>query len=472
MMAPGEVKALFDRLESRLLRQRVQCARVDSWVRPELDRGFELPRRATREHQDLADLSRTPWLRLVVDNVVQAMYVDAVYASSGKSRELWGLWAANGMQSLQVSAHRAMISYGHCYALVSRAVRHGEKSSRVRFFSPKAMAVEFDDAGVDALPSAALELVGAQRWVLHVPGEDIHLERRDAASTDTEMNGLVITARIPTGLAYVPVVRFANQVDLDGRVIGEVEPFIPTAQRINKTSYDRLLAQHFNSWKVKTATGLELPSVVDADGEPTDRLDVEATEHLKTKLAQDDILVAEDPEVKFGTLDATSLDPFVASWRSDIEALAAATQTPAHALTGQLVNLSAEALAAARAPLTQKVYERQMNAGVSYARVLQLMAEMAGLVELAADDRVRVTWQDMEVRSLSQAADALSKVASGLRVPVRALWHLVPGVEATEVEEWERLSDEEIERDPLTASFQRQAEQTIGGVSGGADETG
>lgn len=466
-MTPEEIKDLFDRLESRLRRQRLQCDTVDSWMRPELDRGFDLPRRATSEHQGLADLSRTPWLRLVVDNVVQAMYVDAIYSSRGKSAELWGLWAANGLQSLQVSAHRAMVAYGHCYALVSRAVRHGDRSARARFFSPKAMAVEFDDSGVDALPSAALELVGRERWILRVPGEEIRLERHDPVTSSTEMQGLVITSRASTGLPYVPVVRFANQLDLDGRVIGEVEPFIPTAQRINKTSYDRLLAQHFNSWKVKTATGLELPTEMGADGEPTEQVDQLAAEQLKTKLAQDDILVAEDPETKFGTLDATALDPFVNSWRSDIEALAAATQTPAHALTGQLVNLSAEALAAARAPLTQKVYERQMNAGVSYSRVLQLMAEAAGMRDLAADDRVRVTWQDMEVRSLSQAADALGKIAAGLKVPVRALWHLVPGVEATEIEEWERLADEEVERDPLQRSFQRQAESTVTEVDGG-----
>lgn len=466
-MTPVELKTLFDRLESRLVRQRESCESVDSWLRPVLKHGFSLPAKATVEHRALADLSRTPWLRLVVDNVVQAMYVDAVYTSGGKSPELWGLWSANGMQSLQVSAHRAMIGYGHCYALVSRAFRHGRRSARVRFFSPRSMAVEFDDSGVDVLPSAALEATGPDSWVLRVPGEDVFLRRDPVVSPDSVMDGLVVERRVATGLSYVPVVRFANQLDLDGRVIGEVEPFIPSAQRINKTSYDRLLAQHFNSWKVKTVTGLELPSVVGADGEPTDVVDQAATDRLKVKLAQDDVLVGESEDVRFGTLDSTALDPFVNSWRSDIEALAAVSQTPAHALTGQLVNLSAEALAAARAPLTQKVYERQMNAGVSYARMLQLMADAAGLSDVAADDRVRVTWQDMEIRSLSQAADALGKIAAGLKVPARALWHLVPGVEATELEEWERLAEEEVERDPLMASFQRQAESTISGVDSG-----
>lgn len=462
-----EIKEIFDRLRSQLNRQIVECDAVDSWMRPELARGFDLPLRASREHRSLADLSRTPWLRLVVDNVVQAMYVDSVVDSEGKNDALWRLWMSNGMQSLQVSNHRAMIAYGHSYGLVTRAVSRGKPTSRIRFLSPRVMSVEYADVGIDAMPSAALEALADKRFVLRVPGVEYELVAGEALTGDAEMAGLRIVRETRTNLDFVPVVRFANQLDLDGRVVGEVEPFIPTARRINKTSYDRLLAQHFNSWKVKTATGLELPSVSDEFGDPTDQVDQAAAERMKTKLAQDDILIAESPDTRFGTLDATSLDPFVNSWRSDIEALAAVSQTPAHALTGQMVNLSAEALAAARAPLTQKVYERQMNAGASYARVLRIAALMAGLQELADDDLVRVTWQDMEIRSMSQAVDALGKAAQMLNVPARALWRMIPGVEAADVQDWERMADEADERDPLMASFKRQAESTIAAVDSG-----
>lgn len=181
--------------------------------------------------------------------------------------------------------------------------------------------------------------------------------------------------------------------------------------------------------------------------------------------------MSEDPDTKFGTLDGTSLDTFVSAWRSDIEALAAVSQTPAHALTGQLVNLSAEALAAARAPLTQKVFERQTSATVSYARMLRLAASMSGLNELAADPMVRVTWQDMEIRSMSQAVDALGKAASMLEIPKRALWGRIPGVERSDVQEWERLADEEADNDPLNSLVRRHSADTAVD-SGGAGESG
>lgn len=456
-MTPEKIKALFDRLSSKLSRQQTECDRVDSWMRP-VTRGFELPRKATREHRALADLSRTPWLRLVVDNVVQAMYVDNIVATDGPSEDLRRLWYSNGLQSAQIANHRAMIAYGHSYGVAQAS---SEGMARVRFVSPNRMAVEYEALG-DPYPSAALEVLDARvgSYRLSVPGQTFAL-RQGVPVPGSVMDGLVVGEPAPTGLAFVPVVRFANQEDLDGRVIGEVEPFIPSAARINKTSYDRLLAQHFNSWKVKTATGLELPSLLDEDGEPTDQLDPAATERLKLQLRQDDILVAEDPEAKFGTLDATALDPFVNSWRADIEALAAVSQTPAHALTGMMVNLSAEALAAARAPLTQKVYERQQNASAAYSRLLRAAAGLSGWGDIAADDMVRATWQDMEIRSLSQAVDALGKAAQMLGIPAEGLWHKIPGVESSDVQEWHRLKDEAYDRDPLRASFTRQAESTI-----------
>lgn len=458
MLSGSELKTVFDRLRSRLVSARVQCKAVDSWMRPELEAGFELPRLATREHQRLREFSRTPWLRLVVDNVVQAMYVDSLYDREGKSADLWDIWARNSMGSRQVSNHRSMIAYGESFAVVSKA----DRFARISLLSPRRMACEWDDPG-DPFPKYALESVrdddGQSVFVLR----EARFEHE--VRTGRGIDGVKLVSSRGTGIGWVPVVRFANQVDLEGRVVGEVEPFIPAAKRINKTAYDRLLAQHFNSWKVKTVTGLDLPSKTDPDtGLDTDQVDVEAAEKMKIKLAQDDILVGESPETRFGTLEATSLEPFVSSWRADIEALAASSQTPAHALTGQLVNLSPEALAAARSPLTQKVYERQMNAGQSYARVLQTAAALEGDMDLARDERVRVSWQDMEIRSMSQAVDALGKAATMLRVPVRELWRLIPGVQSPDVEQWEAAADAELESDPVRASFARQVQDTVSEV--------
>src|SRR5690606_19062510 len=106
-------------------------------------------------------------------------------------------------------------------------------------------------------------------------------------------------------MGFTPVVRYANMLDLDGRLDGEVEPFIPLAKRIDKTVFDRLMTQHFNSWRVRTVAGMAEP-----DSE-------EDAVRKKLKLRQDDILVAEDPDTKFGSLPETPLDGFIRAAETD-----------------------------------------------------------------------------------------------------------------------------------------------------------
>lgn len=447
------VRDITKALVAKMDRQRMAADAVDSWLRPETKRGFEVPARASQEHRALADLSRTPWLSLVVTNVAQAMYVDNIVGEDGESTDLWKLWLDNNMASLQVANHRAMVSYGQSFGVATPATFNGVKSSKLRCLSPRRMAVEWDDDATDVYPEYALEAVSTdplvKRWRLYDSQYTYQVQ-----ATESEPYQLVAVPE-EHGSGVTPVVRFANMLDLDGNILGEVTPFIPTAARINKTSYDRLLAQHFNSWKVRTIAGIDLPE--ETDDPDADKAAVEQT---KLKLAQEDILISEDPDTKFGVLDSTLLDTFVTAWRSDIEALAAVSQTPAHALTGQLVNLNAEALAAARAPLTQKVWERQVNAGATYSRLLRLAAAQAGMDTLAIDPMLRVTWQDMEIRSMSQAVDALGKAASMLKIPARGLWNRIPGVERSDVQEWERMTDQDADADPLRAVLRSQNTDT------------
>ena len=453
VLSNDQVQAVVAGLRATLDTQRREAAAVDSWIRPDSQTGFNVPAKAGTEHRQLANLARTPWLGLVVTNVAQAMYVDNVVTDSGEDPDLWRVWLDNGMAAHQIANHRGMVAYGQTFGVVTPALFRGVDTARLRCLSPKRMAVLWEDAATDVFPIYALEAMSTRvdnaRFKLYDNHHVYHV-----VATGVGTGGYTVTAVEVHGVGVTPVVRFANMLDLDGGVVGEVTPFIPAAARINKTSYDRLLAQHFNSWKVRTIAGIDLPEHED----PTQ----EATEiaREKMRLSQEDILISEDSETKFGALDGTSLDTYVTAWRSDIEALAAVSQTPAHALTGQLVNLNAEALAAARAPLTQKVWERKVGAGVGYANMLRLAASITGLESQATDPLVRVTWQDTEIRSMSQAVDALGKAATMLGIPVRGLWGRIPGVERSDVQEWERLADSAEAADPLRAVLRRHNSAT------------
>lgn len=455
MLGPEAAKKLVkDTLYPQWEQEKDRLERVDCWYRWRHE-DIKIPRKATTELRALAELSKVPWLNLVVTVCAQAMYVDGYRSrldepnkpGDGKTPDPsppWRTWLANGMDRRQIGLHRATLAYGYAFTKVLPGVDPltGDKRAVIRGVSPRKMFAVFDDPAEDDWPRYAMQVTGSKG------------DRHELLVFDDEAVHTMVIEDTGTKVTYVdaamhdagvcPVVRYANMLDLEGRASGEVEPFIPLAARINRTSYDRMVTQHYSSWKVRTVAGMAAP---DTD---------EAANREKLRLRQDDILVAEDADTKFGTLDETPLDGFIAAHRHDVETLAAASQTPTHELTGQLANLSAEALAAARASLNQKVTERQKGIGGDHRRTLQLAAAIDGYDDWARDESGRVTWQDMEIRSMSQAADALGKMAQMLGVPPTALWGRVPGVEKTDVQEWIQLAEA---GDPITRLQQQLARQ-------------
>jgi hypothetical protein len=320
----------------------------------------------------------------------------------------------------------------------------GARQSVIRGVSPRNMFALWEDPAEDDWPQYVLRVVESKgdRHVLRV------FDDTAVHSLTIEDTGDKVTYQGPPqrhDAGVCPVVRYANMLDLEGRATGEVEPYIAAAARINKTAYDGLLTQHFSSWKVRTVTGMAMPDEVDE------------ANRTALKLSHADLLVGEDPDTKFGTLDETPLGGFIEAHRHDVETLAAISQTPTHELTGQMANLSAEALAAARASLNQKVVERQKSIGASHAQALRLAAALDGDDDYAADLTGRVTWQDMEIRSMSQAVDALGKAATMLFIPPSALWSRIPGVEKSDVEEWIELAEK---GDPITKMQAELARQS------------
>jgi hypothetical protein len=460
MLTPEAARALVkDELFKGWEKEREHLDRIDKWFRWEQER-VQLPRKATLEHKQLAELAKVPWLSLIVTACAQALYVDGYRSELDQTDEdeadgeatamsrPWRAWLANGMDRRQTAVHRAALGYGYSFVKVlpGEDPLSGRDMSVIRGVSPRKMFALWEDAAEDDWPRYTLQVVESTRNGKHLVKV---LDDTAEHTLEVDDHGDKVTyLGVPNvhDAGVCPVVRYANMLDLEGRSPGEIEPHIPNAARINKTAYDRLLVQHFNSWKVRTIAGLQEPEAGD-DSALT-----------KLQLRQDDILVAEDADTKFGVLDETSLEGFISAHRADVETLAAVSQTPTHELTGQMANLSAEALAAARASLNQKVTERQKSFGASHSQVLRLAAALENDETYATDPTGRVTWQDMEIRSMSQAADALGKMADQLGVPPTALWGLVPGVEKTDVAEWVKLAER---GDPISKMQQELERQRI-----------
>lgn len=415
-----DATTLTERLFQEFEAERERLDKVDEWYRGKQPVPAK-PRTATREYAFAQDRSRTPLLGLIVSSLSQASFVDGYRAPRAASDDpAWAIWQANSMDAKQVSLHRGTFAHGQSFVKVLPGQFNGKRMPVVTGHSARSMYAEYQDPALDEWPVHVLEAKPvASGWILNL----IDDERTWRFGKDSASGKYEYIDDVPHDMGVVPVTRMPNLLDLDGRVMGEVEPFIPIASRIDQTTFDRLMVQRAASWKVRYVAGMAKPD------------DPATGERKKLELRQDDILVAENPATKFGTLDETPLEGFDNARDSDLVLLSVVSQLPPQTF-GQVANLSADALALAQSALSRKLDERHTILGEQHEQWLRLASGWAGY---EVDDAAQVKWRDVESRSLAQVADALGKIAQSLHFPAQILWDKIPGLTQTDVEEAKRL---------------------------------
>lgn len=423
-IADGDVKQFVeDVLWPEFTKRREKLDRIADWARG--NQPDYLIQNANKEKRALLKLAKTPWLGLVVTHFTQALFVDGYRTEGSKNnaRGPWQTWNANDMQVKQIGIHRAALTYGYSFARVLPGTAlDGSNQAEIVGVTPRRVLALYEDQVNDDYPKYALELANNGKSV-RLYTDEFYYELKMPSVGNFPVDAVPVKHR--HGVGVCPFVRYVNMMDLDGFTMGEVEYLVPVASKIDKTDYDRLLAQHYNSWKVKVATGID-----ELDSESTQ----EEADAAKLKIAHDDILMHGNADAKFYTLPETSLDGFIAAHTQDVEILASNSQVPVWVLSGQFANLSADALTAATKSTIQKLYERQITFGSAHNRLLRLAAHVEGDKQAAKDFTASVSWQDTSVRSLAQAVDAYGKAATMLGMPKEFLWGLIPGITKSDVE--------------------------------------
>lgn len=442
MPTDDELRALVLRGLRRIGIDADRFARIDRYLHGKHDPPY-MPQTATPEYRKLVERATTNFLPLVVSTPAQAMSVGG-YRHSGDGTDVpdeWRVWQRNRMDSRQHPVHRAALAYGVAYV----AVLPGDDGQPVlRGISPRRVYAEFDDPAGDALPLWALEMECApdplenrdQRvWLYTATTVSEYRIRGDRV---IEQRGSFAHGVTLDGRPVCPLVRFAQDVDLEGRATGVVWPLIPIQDRVNQTVFDLLVAQTYGSFKIRTITGMAPEFETDPDGKPI--LGPDGRPKVKPVMipSSSRFLVSPDTETKFGQLDETPLGGFLEAIEAGVRQMSVISQTPPHYLLGSVVNLSAEALAAAESALTRAVREYQDVLGESWELVLALAGSLLGL---PYDREAQVSWLDHESRSLAQTVDALGKAVQMLQVPPRALWSKIPGVTEGDVERWRAEAD-------------------------------
>lgn len=425
------IAVVVDSMYPLYKKQRAEMDIVDSWIRQTHD-GPKIPRNASEEHKWIATLAKTPLLSTVVTTVTQALYCTG-YKSTIGGDSPWRTWQANDMDAGQIRIHRAAISYGIAYSVVLPGRDSMGPRSVIRGVSPRKMVAAYADPAEDDWPlyASRFDVATQSTFMVRLYDDEVeHFIKIGASGDEPEyVEHRAHDAGVP------PVIRYSNMLDLDGRADGEVEPLIPIAQRINKTDYDKMLAQHSNSWNLRVFSGIDSTQGPDADN--PDLTPAQRQERAQMRLRQSDIVTLKDPASKAWSLPATPLDGFIASRESDIDALASTAQIPVTAFS-KLSNISADTLVEIRAGLNQKVFERQVTLGKSHAQTLRLSAQLEGNVAAAEDYEAKMEWKDTRVRPWGQTVDALGKAAQMLDVPVEELWEELPWLDQTDLEDLKR----------------------------------
>jgi hypothetical protein len=436
-------KYLTDTLMPGFEHERCRLRKLEAWGTGKQPYERSYKNGVNNEKKVLQQFARRPWLRTVVNTFAQQLIVDGYRKEGAKENEqAWATWVANKMPSQQLTINRGTQMYGYTYLSVTSGVGVDDTVQAVmRVVDPQNAFGLYADPG-DEYPMFLLErrFDGSYRW--WTPENYVILHWDGTAFKVSEV--------VDHDYGVVPFVRYVNQIDARGRCWGEVEPFVDIAACIDKTVNDRLLVQHNNSWKVRYATGLEQP-----DTEEEAVADAWQLQH-------GDLLASSNEQAKFGTLDETSMADFISAVKRDIEDLITNAQLPPD-VAGNIANLAADALEAARRPTYQKLFEKQLTLGQSHAQALRLAAAIEGREDDANDFSARIHWQDVQIQSLAQFADAWGKLSAQNGVPKDAAWHRIPGVEQSEVEEWRKhLLDD----DPLTKYLRELGVKPVGMSAG------
>jgi hypothetical protein len=344
------------------------------------------------------------------------------------------------MDARQIGVHRAALAYGAAYV----TVLPGDPVPVMRGASPRHLTAAYGDD--DMWPEWALEkrrAVSGELWRLidreAVYWIEIPKGSDKPALARTEIHGVTYE-----GEPVVPVVRYRETDDLDDPVTGIVEPLIPLQDQLNLTTFELLVAQHYGAFRQRYILGW-----------------IAESEEQKLKASASKLWTFEEQpgEIQVGEFSQTDLSGYIESRKETAKHLATISQTPAHELIGEMINLSAEALSAAEASKRRAITENQTMLGESHEQVLNLAGRIAGV---EPDPEAYVRWRDTEARSLGMLVDALGKMVQMLGVPPQALWERAAdalGVPQQELEQWMDLAQSGDSFAGLQAFLEGQAAQ-------------
>jgi hypothetical protein len=416
-----------------------------------------IPSDSPAEVREMARVARVNVIKIVIESITQSLFVTSLRVPDDADDKVvdraWKIWQANGMDARQSGLVRATTAYGTGYEVVLP----GDPAPVMRPVSPRRMTAMY---GADDLwPDFALEWSPRTGMYWLFDREAVY---PFTLGRDSDQMNMVVDGVKEHGAGVTPVVRFRDADDLDEDdepesglgsglrlaprstiTSGQVSPLVELQDQMNLTSFSLKAAEWYSAFRQRWAIGYK-------PGSTTEKMQAAASQFWTFD---------EDPDrMRVGEFGQTELRGYLDSRMDSAKFAATLSQTPVHELIGELVNLSAEALAAAEIGRDRMVDERKIGQGEAHEQALRLACSYENL-ELPDD--AEVIYKDTSARAFGAVVDGLGKIAQMLQVPPQELWSRIPGATKQDVDRWKQAFEE---GDSITQLNDLLAQQAGGGA--------
>jgi hypothetical protein len=431
------------RLYTALLKQAENFDCMDAYYRGEPPKAPWLPEQARDEFKRLLELTKSNFMGLVIDSMVERQAVEGfrVGEEVKADKPTWDIWQANNFDAASTQILLEAAIGGQAYMLVAP---NPNNPARPLMFAehPTQAIVEYAPGTARQERAAGLKMwlddwTGILMATLYLPTE-VYKFRAPKPTPGMSPRWEQRTVKgekwpAPNPLGEVPLVEIANNPRLLTGGVSEIHDVWPVQDRIAKTLADRLMTQDYGAFPQKW--GVAVP---DEDS---------AGNKNKIDIGRDRMVTSDVAETKFGQWDAAPLDPYSAAKREDVKDIASRTRTPAQYLLGEMSNVNGETLKASESGLVSKVRQRNRTSGEGFESGMRLGRKAASLG--GSDVAMETIWRNPEFRTEGELVDSLTKMAT-LNVPEEVLWERW-GATPPEIARWKKLNADKAAQDPIGA---------------------
>jgi hypothetical protein len=377
--------------------------------------------------------ARTNLCGLAVRSMADRMEIIGYRDGDGQNDPMWDLFKAARLPGRQFSIWRKALSEGRAFAVAGADPRDRSRP-RVTIEGADRVAVETDPAD----PTVRLAAIRiwhdplAKRWyaTVYLPRERWYFqtdrEVNDAWSPVTEAEGggrrssLMFSGaqwvprepKMERSTLLIPVIPYYNADEGEEPLPEFAGEGIDIQDRLNLSVLNRLTTERFQAYRQRALVNF-VPDEDPATGLPIPPFKPGSDQVWTVAPA-----APGDPEPKFVDLPPSDTRGMLDAIESDMRAFAAATTTPVYYLPGgDMINLSADAIAALDAGHNAKVRNVCARFADPTAELWSIMAEIAGIEGGAEPAPEMIAWAPPSAFHPTVVADYVVKM-QGAGVPL------------------------------------------------------